>query len=52
MIYEKLVELIGECPSGLEPVIYVISCIICVWLLSQFFTVLWSFFMLLFGGRH
>ena len=52
MIYEKLVELIGTVPAGLEPVVYVISCIVAVWLLGQFFTVLWSFFMLLFGGRR
>ena len=52
MIYEKVVELIGPVPVGLEPVLYIVCCLVLIWLLSTFFSVLWSFLQLLGGGRR
>ena len=52
MLYEKVVELIGTPPAGLEPVLYIVCVLVLVWLLSTFFSVLWSFLQLLGGGRR
>lgn len=52
VLYEMLENLVGTVPAGLEPVVYIIACIVCVWILSTFFTILWSFLMLLTGGRR
>lgn len=52
MLYDKIVELVGTVPAGMEPVVYVMSCLILVWLLSTFFSVLWSFLLLLGGGKR
>lgn len=52
MLYDKVVELVGVVPAGMEPVVYLLSCLILVWLLSTFFSVLWSFLQLLGGGRR
>ena len=52
MIYDYIVQLVGEVPYGFEPVIYVVACVILVWLLSTFFSVLWSFFTMIGGGRN
>lgn len=51
MLYDKIVELVGVVPIGLEPVVYIVSCLILVWLLSTFFSVLWSFFSMIGGGK-
>ena len=50
MLYEKIVELVGDVPAGMEPVVYVVCCLILVWLLSTFFSILWSFLQLIGGG--
>lgn len=52
MLYDKIVELVGDVPAGMEPVLYVVACLILVWLLSTFFSVLWSFLHLIGGGRR
>ena len=52
MLYEKVVELIGPVPAGLEPVLYIVCVLVLVWLLSTFFSVLWSFLQLLGGGKR
>lgn len=52
MLYDKFVELVGTVPAGLEPVVYIFACLSLIWLLSTFFSVLWSFLQLLGGGRR
>ena len=52
VLYEKIVELIGPVPAGLEPVLYIVCCLILVWLLSTFFSILWNFFRLIGGDRR
>lgn len=52
MLYEKVVELVGPVPAGAEPVLYLVVCLVLVWLLSTFFSVLWSFLQLVGGGRR
>lgn len=52
MLYEKIVELIGAVPPGMEPVLYIVCVLVLVWLLSTFFSILWSFLQLLGGGRR
>lgn len=37
MIYDYLVSLVGTVPEGYEPVVYVISCLVCFFLLCEFF---------------
>ena len=51
MLYDKIVDLVGVVPAGLEPVFYIVCCLILVWLLSTFFSILWNFFRLI-GGDH
>lgn len=51
MLYDKVVELVGPVPAGLEPVLYIVCVLVLIWLLSTFFSVLWSFLQLL-GGDH
>ena len=52
MLYEKVVELRGPVPAGLEPVLYFVCALILVWLLSTFFSILWNFFRLIGGDRR
>ena len=52
MLYEKVVELLGPVPTGLEPVLYIVCALILVWLLSTFFSILWNFFRLIGGDRR
>lgn len=33
MVYDALVDLVGEVPSGLEEVVYIFSIVITIWLL-------------------
>ena len=42
MLYEALVNLIGDVPTGFEPLIYAFACIVLLWLLSSVFSILWS----------
>lgn len=42
MLYEALIELIGEVPTGFEPLVYVFACVVLLWLLSTVFSILWS----------
>lgn len=42
MLYEAVVELLGEVPVGYEPLIYVMAAIILLWLLSHVFSIVWS----------
>lgn len=51
MLYEKLTDLVGLVPYGCEPLVFVITCVLLVWLLSTFFSVLWSFLSMFTGGR-
>lgn len=52
LIYDKIVDLIGVVPYGAEPLVYCVSCIVLVWLLSVFFSVLWTFFSMIGGGKR
>lgn len=42
MLYQEIVTLIGEVPPGFEPLVYVVCCIVFLWFLQFFSTVLWS----------
>lgn len=42
MLFEAVVNLIGEVPVGFEPLIYVLCIPILLWLLSCTFSILWS----------
>lgn len=42
MLYEAVVELIGEVPVGYEPLVYVMACLILMWLLSSTFSILYA----------
>lgn len=42
MLYEAVVNLIGEVPVGFEPVVYLIAGIVLMWLLTTTFSILWS----------
>lgn len=50
-IYDAIVELVGTPPSGLEPVIYVIACIILIFLLSTAFRLIGEVLSWI-GGRR
>ena len=52
MIFEKIVELVGVVPFGFEPVIYCVSCIVLVWMLSCFFSIVNMFFKMVGGFRE
>lgn len=43
-MYEALISILGEVPHGLEPVIYCLSAVLVVWLISNFFTILYAIF--------
>lgn len=36
MLYDKIVELVGAVPAGLEPVLYIVCVLALIWLLSTF----------------
>lgn len=42
MLYEALVDLLGEVPAGFEPLVYVCAAIVLLWLLNSTFSILWS----------
>lgn len=42
MLYEALVNLIGEVPIGFEPLVYLGAILILLWLLSSVMSILWS----------
>lgn len=42
MLYEKVVELIGTVPVGFEPLVYIGSILVLLWLLQTVFSVLWT----------
>ena len=44
MVYDALVELIGEIPLGLEDFVYILSGIVVLWLLLCSFTFIGSLF--------
>ncbi len=50
MLYEALVNLIGEIPAGYEPLIYALSVPVLLWLLSSTFSILWSILSFI-GGK-
>ena len=50
MLYEAVVELIGEVPVGFEPLVYVACILVLLWLLSSVFSILWSVLSWI-GGR-
>lgn len=41
-IYEQVVAIVGEVPAGFEPVVYLASLFILVFLLSAGFRILWA----------
>lgn len=41
-MFAEITALIGEVPAGLEPVVYVMCIVVLIWLLSQFFGILWA----------
>lgn len=41
-MYDALQALIGAVPAGFEPVVYVLCIPVLLWLLSQFFGLLWA----------
>lgn len=42
MLYEAVVNLIGEVPLGYEPLVYIACILILLWLLSTTFSILWQ----------
>lgn len=42
MLFEKVVELIGPVPFGFEPLVYIGSILVLLWLLQTVFSVLWT----------
>lgn len=42
MLYEALVNLLGTVPVGFEPLVYVGSILVLLWLLNSVFSILWS----------
>ena len=41
-IYAAVVELIGEVPAGCEPLVYVFSCVVLLFLLQQAFGIVYA----------
>lgn len=41
-IYEQVVAIVGEVPAGFEPVVYLCSLVILVFLLCSGFRILWA----------
>ena len=41
-MFDAVQALIGTVPSGFEPVVYVLCIPVLLWLLSQFFGLLWA----------
>lgn len=50
MLYEKIVELIGEVPVGFEPLVYIGAILVLLFLLQTVFSVLWTLLNWI-GGR-
>jgi len=42
MLYEAVLNLIGEVPVGFEPLIYALCVPVLLWLLWQAFSILWT----------
>lgn len=42
MLYEAVVSLLGDVPAGFEPLIYVFTFFILLWLLGTTFSIIWS----------
>lgn len=42
MLYEAVVNLIGEVPVGFEPLVYVCCILVLLFLLNSVFSILWS----------
>lgn len=42
MLFDSLQALIGEVPYGFEGIVYVLCVPVLLWLLAQFFGILWS----------
>lgn len=41
-IFEQIVNICGAVPAGLEPVVYVVSLLVLLFLLSAGFRILWA----------
>ena len=50
MLYEKIVELIGDVPVGFEPLVYIGSILVLLFLLQTVFSILWTLLNWI-GGR-
>ena len=50
MLYEKVVELIGDVPVGFEPLVYIGAVLVLIWLLQTVFSILWTLLSWI-GGR-
>ena len=42
MLYEEVVNLLGEVPSGFEPLVYFGCILLLIWFLQFFTSILWS----------
>ena len=42
MLYAQIVELIGDVPSGFEPLVYIGAILVLLWLLQTVFSILWT----------
>ncbi|MBQ5153925.1 hypothetical protein EGM85_11780, partial [Macrococcus caseolyticus] len=51
MLFDAISALIGSIPAGYEPLIYVLCVPFLMWLLGQFFGILWSLMEGLFRVR-
>lgn len=50
MLYEAVLNLLGEVPVGFEPLIYALCIPVLLWLLSSTFSILWSVLSFI-GGK-
>lgn len=50
MLYEEVIALIGEVPTGFEPLVYLFCLLVLLWFLQFVSSVLWTI-LSWFGGR-
>ena len=51
MLYEAVVELLGEVPAGFEPLVYTCAAVVLLWMLQFVSSVLWTV-LSWFGGHR
>lgn len=47
---DMIIEILGAVPNGYEGIFCICAMLFLVWLLSVFFSIVWSFFNLFIGG--